>query len=130
MPPSARSQSLWRSIYAIGSGFPTEKQPRSSGSFSASSLFRPPIRPATPNIYMIWIKTKFNLVRRAPIRKRNHTRQVGLIITEETYKELIEKTNKEEVTVSEWIRQAIETKLEANYSREKDQRRFKEEERL
>ena len=45
------------------------------------------------------------------MRKRNFTKQVGLIISEETYKQLIEQTNKEEVTISEWIRGAIEEKL-------------------
>jgi hypothetical protein len=45
------------------------------------------------------------------MRKRNYTKQVGLILTEENYNLLIEQTNKEEVTVSEWIRQAIEHKL-------------------
>jgi hypothetical protein len=64
------------------------------------------------------------------MRKRNYTRQVGLILTEETYNQLIEQTNKEEVTISEWVREAIEQKLEVNSSKEKDQRRLKEEERL
>jgi hypothetical protein len=45
------------------------------------------------------------------MRKRNYTKQVGLILTEETYNQLIEQTNKEEVTLSEWIREAIEEKL-------------------
>jgi hypothetical protein len=50
------------------------------------------------------------------MRKRNYTKQVGLILTEENYNLLIEQTNKEEVTVSEWIRQAIEEKLKAHFS--------------
>ena len=45
------------------------------------------------------------------MRKRNFTKQVGLILSEQTYSQLIEQTNKEEVTISEWIRQAIEKKL-------------------
>ena len=45
------------------------------------------------------------------MRKRNFTRQVGLILSEETYNQLIEQTNKEEVTISEWIREAIEERL-------------------
>jgi hypothetical protein len=48
------------------------------------------------------------------MRKRNFTRQVGLILTEEIYNQLIEQTDREEVTVSEWIRQAIEEKLFPN----------------
>jgi len=45
------------------------------------------------------------------MRKRHFTRQVGLILSEETYEQLIEQTNKKEVTVSEWIREAIDRKL-------------------
>jgi len=48
------------------------------------------------------------------MRKRNFTKQVGLILSEETYDQLIEQTNKEEVTVSEWIREAIEKKLSSD----------------
>ena len=51
------------------------------------------------------------------MRKRNFTKQVGLIISEEIYSRLIEQTNKEEVTVSEWIREAIEMKLALNSSK-------------
>ena len=45
------------------------------------------------------------------MRKRHFTRQVGLILSEETYEQLTEQTNKEEVTISEWIREAIESEL-------------------
>ena len=45
------------------------------------------------------------------MRKRNYTRQVGLILPEQTYDQLIEQTNKEEVTISEWIREAVQQKL-------------------
>ena len=45
------------------------------------------------------------------MRKRNFTKQVGLILSEETYTQIIEQTNKEEVTISEWIREAIEKRL-------------------
>ena len=45
------------------------------------------------------------------MRKKHFTRQVGLILSEETYNQLIEQTNKEEVTISEWIREAIEERL-------------------
>ena len=45
------------------------------------------------------------------MRKKHFTRQVGLILAEETYNQLIEETNKEEVSVSEWVRQAIENGL-------------------
>ena len=45
------------------------------------------------------------------MRKKHFTRQVGLIISEESYKQLIEQTNREEVTISEWIREAILSRL-------------------
>ncbi len=45
------------------------------------------------------------------MRKRHFTKQVGLILSEETYQQLVEQTNKEEKTISEWIREAIEAKL-------------------
>jgi hypothetical protein len=64
---------------------------------------------------MIWIKTKSNPERRAPMRKRNYTKQVGLILTEEIYNQLIEQSDKEEVTISEWIREAIQEKLKIHY---------------
>jgi hypothetical protein len=45
------------------------------------------------------------------MRKRNFTKQVGLVLSRETYKQLIEQTNRKEVSVSEWIREAIEIRL-------------------
>jgi hypothetical protein len=45
------------------------------------------------------------------MRKRHFTRQVGLILSERTYEQLIEQTDREEVSISEWIRSAIEKKL-------------------
>jgi signal recognition particle GTPase len=56
------------------------------------------------------------------MRKRNFTKQVGLILTEEIYTQLIEQTNKEETTISEWIRGAIAKKLEDISSKENNQR--------
>ena len=45
------------------------------------------------------------------MRKRNFTKQVGLIISEATYNRLVEETDRKEVTISAWIREAIEKKL-------------------
>jgi hypothetical protein len=45
------------------------------------------------------------------MRKKHFTRQVGLIVSEDIYAQLIEQTNKEEVTISEWIRDAIDMRL-------------------
>ena len=47
------------------------------------------------------------------MRKRNFTKQVGLVLSGETYKQLIEQTNRKEVSMSEWVRQAIEIRLTA-----------------
>lgn len=46
------------------------------------------------------------------MRKKHFTRQVGLILSEETYNQLVEQTDREEMTVSEWVREAIEAYLE------------------
>ena len=45
------------------------------------------------------------------MRKRNFTKQVGLIISEETYSQIIHETDKKELTISEWIREAIQNNL-------------------
>ncbi len=45
------------------------------------------------------------------MRKKHFTKQIGLILSGETYDQLIEQTNKEEKTISEWIREAVEEKL-------------------
>lgn len=45
------------------------------------------------------------------MRKRNFTRPVGLILSEETYKQVVEETDKKEVTISAWIRGSIENSL-------------------
>ncbi len=47
------------------------------------------------------------------MRKKHFTKQVGLTISEELYDQLIEETNRREVTVSEWIREAIQSRLSA-----------------
>ncbi len=45
------------------------------------------------------------------MRKKHFTKQVGVILSEETYDQLVEQTNREEVTISEWIREAVEIRL-------------------
>jgi predicted DNA-binding protein len=45
------------------------------------------------------------------MRKRHFSKQVGLILSEETHSRLIEQTDKDEVSVSEWIREAIQKRL-------------------
>jgi hypothetical protein len=48
------------------------------------------------------------------MRKKNFTRQVGLILSEESYNRILEETNRKEVTVSAWVRQAIEMRLKSD----------------
>lgn len=45
------------------------------------------------------------------MRKRRFTKHIGLIVSEEIYNRIIEETNREEKTVSGWIREAIEMRL-------------------
>ena len=53
------------------------------------------------------------------MRKKHFTKQVGITLTEQMYAQLIEQTNKEEVTISEWIREAIDAKLSSDRKGEK-----------
>ena len=45
------------------------------------------------------------------MRKRIFTKQLGLIISEEVYKRIVDETDREEKTVSAWIREAISMRL-------------------
>ena len=45
------------------------------------------------------------------MRKRVLTKQVGVVLSEETYKQLIETTNRLEIPVSQFIRELIEEKI-------------------
>ena len=45
------------------------------------------------------------------MRKKQYTRNVGVLLTAETYAQLIEATDKAEVTFSNFIRELIEDKL-------------------
>jgi hypothetical protein len=45
------------------------------------------------------------------MRKRFLTRQVGAVISKETYRELIEITDKMEISTSNFIRDAIQEKI-------------------
>ena len=45
------------------------------------------------------------------MRKRNYTRNVGVLFSEENYQLLINITDKLEVTISEYIRDLIEKNL-------------------
>ena len=53
------------------------------------------------------------------MRKKHFTKQVGVILSDETYAQLIEETNRKEVTISEWVREVIERKLSSDKKGEK-----------
>ncbi len=53
------------------------------------------------------------------MRKRLYTRNVGILLTEETYKQLIDLTDKLEVTLSGYLRNLIEKELRENHKEEK-----------
>jgi hypothetical protein len=45
------------------------------------------------------------------MRKRFLTRQLAVSVSEDTWVNILESTDKEEVSISSWIRDAIEKKL-------------------
>jgi len=46
------------------------------------------------------------------MRKRNFTRLVGVMVSEETYNSLVRVTDKKEISNSEFIRMVLEEKLD------------------
>jgi predicted HicB family RNase H-like nuclease len=45
------------------------------------------------------------------MRKKTLIRQLAVSVSEETWKKILESTSEAEVSISEWIREAIEEKL-------------------
>ena len=45
------------------------------------------------------------------MRKKRFTKNVGILVSNETFNQLVEVTDKEEITMSEYIRQLIEERL-------------------
>jgi hypothetical protein len=56
------------------------------------------------------------LERKKNMRKKTLIRQLAVSVSEETWKKILESTNEAEVSISEWIRDAIEMKLELQNS--------------
>jgi hypothetical protein len=54
------------------------------------------------------------------MRKRKLTRQIGVMLTEETYQTLISITDKLEVTLSGYLRHLVEKELRENQREEYD----------
>ena len=48
------------------------------------------------------------------MRKRYLTKQVGVIVSEETYQQLIDTTDRLEISVSQFVRDTIEEKIKVN----------------
>ena len=46
------------------------------------------------------------------MRKKRFTKNIGILISNETFDQLVKVTDKEEITVSEFIRQLIEDRLD------------------
>ncbi len=53
------------------------------------------------------------------MRKKFYTRNVGVLLSEETYQALIRITDKLEVTLSGYLRDLIEKELRENHKEEK-----------
>ena len=54
------------------------------------------------------------------MRKRLYTRNVGVLLSDGIYQLLIKITDKNEVTISEYIRGLVETKLNINQKEKKE----------
>ena len=54
------------------------------------------------------------------MRKKSLTRQVAVVLTEQTYASLIKVTDQKEVPVSEFIRRILENVLEKTAEEEKE----------
>lgn len=47
------------------------------------------------------------------MRKKRFTKNVGILLSNETFDQLVEVTDEQEITISKFIRQLIEEKLNA-----------------
>ena len=45
------------------------------------------------------------------MRKKRFTKNIGILVSNETFDQLVEVTDKQEITISKFIRQLIEEKL-------------------
>jgi hypothetical protein len=56
------------------------------------------------------------------MQKKRYTKNIGILVTNESFNQLIEVTDEQEITVSKFIRQLIEEKLNET-GREKNNER-------
>ena len=64
------------------------------------------------------------------MRKKIFTRQLAVSVSEDTWVRILESTNKEEVSFSSWIRDAIEKKLALEKSSQNDQSNIPRKEKI
>ena len=64
------------------------------------------------------------------MRKKVFTRQLAVSVSEDTWVRVLESTNKEEVSFSNWIRDAIAEKLALDESSQNDQSNISRKEKL
>jgi hypothetical protein len=62
-----------------------------------------------------------NLRRNAKMRKKHYTRNVGVLLNEDIYKQLIDITDKLEVTISGYIRDLVEKHLLNDKEKERNE---------
>ena len=63
------------------------------------------------------------------MRKKVFTRQLAVSVSEDNWVRILESTNKEEISFSSWIRDAIETKLTLDRSSQNDQPKLSKKEK-
>jgi macrodomain Ter protein organizer (MatP/YcbG family) len=56
------------------------------------------------------------------MQKKRYTKNIGILLSNETYYQLVEVTDREEITISKFIRQLIEERLNSE-GREKNNER-------
>jgi hypothetical protein len=64
------------------------------------------------------------------MRKKIFTRQLAVSVSEDTWVRILESTNREEVSFSSWIRDAVEKKLALEKSPQNDQSNISRKEKI
>ena len=74
------------------------------------------------NFFRTKYKHDSNSIQRrlSKMRKKNYSRNVGVMFDEETYKQLVSITDEKEVTISEFIRGVVVKKINKNIKDERN----------
>ena len=64
------------------------------------------------------------------MRKRIFTKQIGVTLSEDTLRKIIESTTQHEVSTSAWVRDAIEIKLSLDESSQNNQSNISRKEKI